>query len=538
VLANDIELSSGGDLSSLSSGFQPDQHLQAVKDGVFDAYAEIREGGITFGRVEVGLSTDSITRVMGEARQRIIGIAGVEMLLTALFSLALGLYLTRQLKDLRLASQALAQGRLHHRINVHGKDELAQTASAFNEMSATLQRNEQALVAARDQAEHANKAKSEFLSSMSHELRTPMNAILGFSQLLDADPSEPLSSGQRESVAEISKAGQHLLKLINEILDLSRIESGRISLSIEPVEVGPVVDECLALIEPMMRARSINLAKTLPASAVFLQADRMRLAQVLLNLLSNAVKYNRERGRIKLAVAQSETEVCIEVMDTGKGLSAEQLHSVFEPFVRHNEVASVEGAGIGLSITKKLVALMHGEIGADSTQNMGSRFWLRLPRASNPPLSNIESEAAQTEKASDKSAVVRQQVLCVEDNSANLHLMTRLFQKYWPELELISAPSAEIGLELAHSLQPALILMDINLPGLSGLDALKLLRAKPRTQAIPVIAVSANAMEKDIQRGLEAGFDDYLTKPLDLAAFRQTLDKQLSQISPKAFTTR
>jgi signal transduction histidine kinase len=382
VLSGDGVLAEGGDAMALRRPFAADTSLATANDGIFDSYALIHEGGIDFGRVEIGISTERIATVMTEARHRTMGIAAGEMLLTALFSLGLGLYLTRQLKDLRRASAELAAGNRNHRVPVRGRDELPPTAMAFNEMSEQLEADEKALVWARDQAEQANRAKSEFLSRMSHELRTPMNAILGFSELLQTDPEQPLSEEQAESVEEIHKAGRHLLALINEVLDLARVESGRLEVNMETVMLRDLLEESLSLIRPLAKERAISLSLIDPGRGWRVRADRTRLKQVLLNLLSNAIKYNSSDGRVTVELEQEyEAELTITVTDTGPGLSVEQQASVFEPFTRHHEDGAIEGTGIGLSITQRLVQAMGGEMGVESTMGRGSRFWLRLALA-------------------------------------------------------------------------------------------------------------------------------------------------------------
>jgi signal transduction histidine kinase len=382
VIGDGVELAAGGDPAALARRFVADRDLETVTDGVFDTFAPIRGGGRDYGRVEVGLATDRVTAVMAEARQRIIAIAVVEILLTALFSLGLGLYLTRQLKDLRQATRELAEGRLHHRIPVRGQDELADTARAFNDMSGHLEAQEQALVRARDQAQRASAAKSEFLSRMSHELRTPMNAILGFAQLLETDPDEPLTVNQQDAVQEILHAGQHLLELINEVLDLSRIESGRLTIAVEPVDLEAVVVAALALVQTQAAARGIRLLPAARETSWEVRADRTRLRQILLNLLSNAIKYNHPRGTVRLAVDSSDpARLTLTVTDTGPGLTPAQQATVFEPFTRHHEDSGAEGTGIGLSISRRLARLMGGDLTVTSTPGQGSCFALHLTRA-------------------------------------------------------------------------------------------------------------------------------------------------------------
>ncbi len=386
---------------------------------------------------------------------------------------------------------------------------------------------EQALVAAREEADRANQAKSEFLSSMSHELRTPMNAILGFGQLMEYDDTLP--EEHRDSVDEILKAGNHLLELIGEVLDLAKVESGSIDLSIEPVEVCSVVEECLALMNPLAVKRNIHLShQGLEGTAV--RADRMRLKQVLLNLLSNAMKYNRDGGTVSLEVQRvGEDRLCIQVADSGKGIPADKLVTLFEPFNRAGaETGGIEGTGIGLTITRRLVEMMGGSVDVESEVGVGSTFWIELPLerlADTDPLHERTKDGGQASIAADGQ--VEYTVLYIEDNPSNIKLIAQLLGRM-PHINLLTAHTPELGIELAWARQPDLILLDINMPGMDGYQVLEVLQAEGTRKNVPVIAITANAMPRDVERGQAAGFADYLTKPLDVGKFIEAVNHCLA----------
>ncbi len=394
------------------------------------------------------------------------------------------------------------------------------------ELEARVARRTAELVHAKEEAERASRAKSEFLSRMSHELRTPLNAILGFGQLLELGR---LDAEQRDNVHEILRAGQHLLDLINEVLDLARIEAGRMEISVEPVAVATVMEECLTLIRPLAEARAIQLSDVRGSADAHALADRVRLKQVLLNLLSNAVKYNREGGDIGVAWWLMEDAVYIEVSDTGAGLTDTQRTSVFMPFERFDaDSHAIEGTGIGLALSKRLMELMHGEIGVDSKRGVGSTFWLRLPAAAGQTEATDAGPIAPTGSPEPTVMGTLRRVLCIEDNPANLRLLERIL-KQRPGIDLLTAATPGLGLELARAHRPALILLDINLPDMDGYAVLDRLRATPETRAIPVIAISANAMPKDVARGQAAGFAAYLTKPIQIPELLRQVDAVLGR---------
>jgi len=376
-------------------------------------------------------------------------------------------------------------------------------------------------------ADKANRAKSDFLSGMSHELRTPLNAILGFAQLLESGAPSPTPT-QKRNIDQILKAGWYLLELINEILDLALIESGKLTLSKEPVSLAEVMVECRAMIEPQARKRGICM--TFPRFEIpcFINADRTRIKQVLINLLFNAIKYNRPQGTVavELALGTSNT-VRICVRDSGVGLAPEQLAQLFQPFNRlGQEAGAEEGTGIGLVVTKRLVELMGGRIGADSTVGVGSVFWIEFDLAAAPRFEIPELDAVPARLQAPDGTPLRT-LLYVEDNPANLELVEQLIARR-PDLRLLSAADGSLGIEYARACLPEVILMDINLPGLSGVEAMKILRADPATEHIPIIALSANAIPRDIERGLEAGFFNYITKPIMVSKFMDALDAALT----------
>jgi signal transduction histidine kinase/ActR/RegA family two-component response regulator len=382
-------------------------------------------------------------------------------------------------------------------------------------------------------ADKANQAKSDFLSSMSHELRTPLSAILGFAQLMESGKPAPTAS-QKRSIEQILHAGWHLLELINEILDLTLIESGKLSMSMEPISLGTVMRECQAMVEPQAQQHHIRMAFPVFASPCFVKADRTRLKQTLINLLSNAVKYNRSGGSVVVHCSGSAPErIRISVTDTGEGLSADKLAQLFQPFNRLGKEAGIEeGTGIGLVVTKRLVELMGGTIGVESSVGKGSVFWIELGLTTEPsPIGAVYSPAVPRAAMQLDSPV--RTVLYVEDNPANLMLVEDLLSRR-QDILLLTARDGIQGVDIARVSRPDVILMDINLPGISGIKALGLLAGDPTTAHIPVVALSANAMPRDIEKGLEAGFFRYLTKPIKIDEFMETLDLALGFASSAA----
>jgi len=400
------------------------------------------------------------------------------------------------------------------------------------ERTAQLEASNDELKLATAIAEKANRAKSEFLSSMSHELRTPLNAIIGFGQLLGSDIGEAKPERRREFVEHVVGAGKHLLTLINEILNLARIESGHVQLSVEPVLMDDVLKDCRRMIEPMARQRSIEIHFPQGCELAVL-ADRMRLKQVLLNLVSNAIKYNRPQGwvRVSCTEAADAGHVRIAVEDSGQGLEPAQIDALFQPFNRLGQEAGPEqGTGIGLVVTQRLIELMGGRIGVHSTPGEGSVFWVELHEADVPTHPRAATDwgalfELPSARPADKPPAT---VLYVEDNRASLQLVQELLAARGG-IRLLSAPNGQVGCEMAREHQPDVILMDNNMPAMSGREAQAILRADPRTAHIPVIALTANAMPDAAAAGLAAGFFRYLTKPLNPSQLLEALDSALER---------
>jgi PAS domain S-box-containing protein len=390
-----------------------------------------------------------------------------------------------------------------------------------------LQERNAELESARSVAEKANLAKSDFLSNMSHELRTPLGAILGFAQLMESGLPSPTVS-QKRSIDQILKAGWYLLDLINEILDLALIESGKLSLSLEPMSLAEVMQECQAMIEPQAQKRGISVAFPASEPPYFVHADRTRVKQVLINLLSNAIKYNRAGGTVIVdCVASTPGRIRIGVTDTGEGLTQDKLAQLFQPFNRLGQEANVEeGTGIGLVVAKRLIELMGGVIGAESTVGKGSVFWIEVSLTAEPQPAAGATEPPAVAQAQVQTDAQLRTLLYVEDNPANLMLVEDLIARR-PDIRLLSARDGNRGVEIARAGQPDVILMDINLPGITGIAALRILAGDPATARIPVVALSANAIPRDIKEGLDAGFFRYLTKPIKVTEFMETLDAAL-----------
>ena len=387
--------------------------------------------------------------------------------------------------------------------------ELKQIEADRQSLDRALQETHLALQGAKVAAEAANQAKSEFLSNMSHELRSPLNAILGFAQLIDSGEPAP-TLAQKDSLDQIQRAGWYLLELINEILDLSMIESGKLSMSPEPMALAEVLADCQAMIEPHARQRGIEVRFTPATTALHVKADRTRVKQVFVNLLSNAIKYNREGGVVEVSWGRRGAQhLRVSVRDTGPGIAPDMLAQLFQPFNRLGQEGGIEeGTGIGLVVSKRLVELMGGTVGVESWLGVGSVFWVELEVIDvAQALAHALDHAAQApgEALPALHGAPLRTVLCVEDNPANLTLVARLLERR-TDIGLLSAKDGRSGIELARSAQPDVILMDINLPGISGLTALRILSADLATAHIPVVALSANAMPRDIERGLAAGF--------------------------------
>ena len=458
--------------------------------------------------------------------------------------------------DKALAAHIRAEAPFDVEYRIRGKDEKwrwirARGQMTFNEkgeplrMSGTnmditeLKLAEERVIKAKEVAEKANRTKSEFLSSMSHELRTPLNAILGFAQLIEMDNS--LTNDLQESAHEIRNAGEHLLQLVGDVLDLAKIEAGKLNLTAEVLTPVELIKECLSLVKTQAEVKGVQLClQTNDLADYTVRADRVRLRQVILNLISNAVKYNRDQGRVVITCSLiDDSYFRLAIEDTGRGIPSDRHGEVFQPFNRLGaELGNIEGSGVGLVITKQLISHMGGRIDFTSEEGVGSQFWVDLPVSSEMASSLVGADVDEEPMRADEnrfelSILGERRILYVEDNLSNQRLVSRLLARY-QNLELDLATDALRGLYLARTQKPDLILMDINLPGMDGYEALEVLKTDPSTREIPVVALSANAMSHDIDKGKSAGFHYYLTKPINLQQLMEVLNTLLEEDSVKA----
>jgi CheY-like chemotaxis protein/nitrogen-specific signal transduction histidine kinase len=406
-------------------------------------------------------------------------------------------------------------------------DELGRLADSLVGAEEVLASRTDELVTARDTAITATHVKNAFLSSTSHELRTPLNAVLGFAQLLQLSD---LSQEDQDAVERILAAGRHLLALINELIDIARVESGEFSLSVEPIAVQPVVEETCQLMAPLAADRSITISQPRPPPGLAVRADRQRLSQVLVNLLSNAIKYNRPGGTITITCqAVGPGQVSLAVADTGPGIPAADLERIFDPFERLGaEQTAVEGTGIGLPLARAFAEAMHGTLTAASVPGEGTTFTLTLPRAQDVVQASAGGQIPPQPPAPDDPARTRTRILYIEDNPANIEVVSR-FIKTRPGMRLQSVTTGEAGLEAATRDIPDLILLDLHLPGLHGDAVLSRLRDQPATVGVPVAVLSAEAAPTVIRQMRARGVIAYLTKPLDLAELGRLLDSVAAQ---------
>jgi signal transduction histidine kinase len=394
----------------------------------------------------------------------------------------------------------------------------AQLEARVAERTGELTAANRSLEQARAEAERANRAKSEFISRMSHDLRTPLNAILGFAQVLEleAQPS------QRDGLAHIARGGQHLLALIDEVLDIARIEAGRLSVSLESVAVGEVVHHVTDLIQPLLDRRHLSLTIDV-APELHVRADRQRLGQILVNLLSNAVKYNRDHGKVRVTAKAAGDRVAVAVEDTGSGIPPEKLQLLFTPFERLGaEQSGVEGTGLGLALVRGLVQAMEGSVSAESTIDRGSRFAIELPTSAGAPV----PEAAPLPPPATGADVVGT-VLYVEDNQPNVRLMEMILRRR-PGVTVLHAPDGETGLQMIRERRPDLVLLDLHIPRLTGEEVLRRVWEDPRTRDVPVVILSADAMPAQRRHLLAAGAAAYLTKPFQIRDVISLVDRMLT----------
>jgi signal transduction histidine kinase/CheY-like chemotaxis protein len=528
------------DLMEITIPDKPRSDGEFFEDGNISIFKPIIHKGDRIGTVHIVMDSRVLKKRFKEYGLIAIGVILCSSIVAFLFSFLLQRTITYPVLHLAQIAERVSSERDYSlRAESKSNDEVGVLIQRFNQMLNQIQERDialkighdnleervkirtQELNLAKEEAEKSNQAKSEFLSRMSHELRTPMNAILGFGQILIYHKKDPLTVLQKDSVDEILKAGNHLLELINELLDLARIESGKLLLPLEEVIFRDILNDVISIISPL--AKQKNLQVILPKNTEMgftVIANPTRLKQVLLNLMSNAVKFNRENGSIVWEIEEANKgRVITHIVDTGRGMPNEKLGSLFESFNRMDaDNTGIEGTGIGLNITKKLIELMDGTIAVESVLEKGSRFSIELSKGKNLDLTEEKLVIVPVIKTPQEIKDQNFTILYVEDSPANISLVQTIFSDH-KNIFLLIAEEARVGIDIANDRQPDLILMDINLPGMSGVTALKQLRVNKNTSSIPIIAVSANAMQSHIDKALLEGFDSYITKPIKVGQF-------------------
>ncbi len=509
-------------------------------DGILHKSVPLLYGNKAYGMLLMGFSLEDLNTNLVNNRKTTILVCASIFILGTILSLLFAEMVTRSLQKLKNAANEAAEGDFDTKIVIDSSDEVGQLGQTMKvmlekinaSMNEAIVMNKE-LEAARDLAQQASSTKSRFLSSVSHELRTPLNAIIGFSELGlefdEEDDKEELFEDQISNLQQILSAGQHLLTLINEILDLAAVESGKTVLSIEPIGVEKLLEDVVSLTQPQAEKYGIKLINKIQLDKdLCILCDQTRLKQVLLNLISNAIKYNSQAGTVILSTETIDLiTLRINVSDTGPGIPLEKQKYLFDPFSRlGSENSNTEGTGIGLTITKKLVELMGGAISFDSKIGVGTCFSVDFKisdevKQKDPAL--VENQAAPLKQMEKREGKFH--ILYIEDNAMNTQLVQKVLKKNRPDIELLCADHARKGIELAVKNQPDLILMDIQLPEIDGIQAFKKLRTFNETRDIPVIALSANAMKHQVEEVMSLGFKLYMTKPINIHMLLNTIDQ-------------